>query len=262
MPKTRTSIALRPSIEEGVLHCVVSDATRGNSLSGPSIAGALDYIRDSGPGTQVRAILLTGGDNFCNGGDVTAFAAAIDPGQFVGDLAERFHEFILALTEAPVPVVAAVRGWAAGAGMSIACASDIVVAGPSSGFLPAYGGLGFSPDGGMTWTLARKIGAGRAADTLLTGTAIEGGRARDIGLVTRFVGDTEIEGTARLVASRIARSSATAAAATKRLLTQSALSSFAEHLQREAESISGAARSEDGREGVSAFVARRKPKFA
>ncbi|MDV6264646.1 enoyl-CoA hydratase/isomerase family protein [Rhodococcoides yunnanense] len=245
----------------GVLRCEVSDASRGDSLNESSIAAAAQALRS--PDSRIRAVLLvTAGKNFCNGGNVAAFASAQDPGEYVGAVARDFHFFIEALTGSNVPVIAAVRGWAAGAGMSIACASDIIVGSAQSSFLPAYSGIGFSPDGGMTWTLPRLVGLARARDLLLTNRSIDGDEAYRIGLLSRLVDDSRIETEAARIAQIIADGSSTALASIKQLLSMSATSEFSDQLRREEHAISLNAASSDGREGVAAFLARRTPTFS
>ncbi|MFE3757973.1 enoyl-CoA hydratase-related protein [Nocardia tengchongensis] len=251
------------SICNGVLHAVVADPRRGNSLSGPLMAEVVEALGETnGDTSDVRAIVITGADGtFCNGGDVRAFAAADSPGGYVGDLATQFHTFIRALVHAPVPVIAAVHGWAAGAGMSIACACDVIVGGPSTAFLPAYPGIGLSPDGGMTWTLPRLIGFARARDLLLTNSPLRGEDAYRAGLITRFVDDTNILSTATALATQAAAQSRQSATAIKNLLWSAQFSTFDDQLDREAQSIATCAASIDGREGVRAFVQRREPNF-
>lgn len=143
--------------QDRVLRIAISTAENGSSLQGAALAEgaeALGTLDDS-----VGAVLLVGeGPNFCTGGDVGAFGSATDPGAFVLELANAFHAFQRAVAAAPVPVVAAVHGWAAGAGLSIALTADIAVAGTSTRLRPAYPGIGFSPDGGMSWTLPRIVG--------------------------------------------------------------------------------------------------------
>ena len=119
---------------------------------------------------DVGAVLLAGeGPHFCVGADVAALAGAgaeaADPGAAVRALAGELHDLVRALAEVPVPVVAAVRGWAAGAGMSLALAADVAVAGVSTRLRPAYPAIGLSPDGGLTWTLPRAVGARPAPGT-------------------------------------------------------------------------------------------------
>lgn len=250
-------------LADGIVRCVVSDPDRGNSLSITALEDAAKLLEGADSGTNsVRAVLLTGSESaFCNGGDVTAFASAPDPNVYVGDLATRFHQFIRVVTANSIPVVAAVQGWAAGAGMSIACAADVMVGGPSTAFLPAYPGIGLSPDGGMTWTLPRLVGFARARDMLLTNQPIRGQAAFNSGLLTRFVDDDQVLATAESIARELADGPGSAHGAIKRLLWQAQRVELSPHLDAEAESIAHLAGSAEGREGVAAFVERRRPNF-
>ncbi|MFZ2176090.1 MAG: enoyl-CoA hydratase-related protein [Rhodococcus sp. (in: high G+C Gram-positive bacteria)] len=248
---------------DGILRCVVSDPSRGNSLSITALEQAAEMLGTTpSDANGIRAVILTGSEAaFCNGGDVTAFASAPDPSDYVGDLAKRFHQFIRVVTTTPIPVVAAVQGWAAGAGMSIACAADVIVGSPSTTFLPAYPGIDLSPDGGMTWTLPRLVGFARARDMLLTNQPIRGRAAFDSGLLTRFVDDDQVLSTAESIAVELASGPGSAHGAIKRLLWQAQRVELSPQLDAEAESIAYLAGSADGREGVAAFVERRRPNF-
>ncbi|MDJ0418532.1 enoyl-CoA hydratase/isomerase family protein [Rhodococcus opacus] len=254
------SIHGETKIQDGILHAVVTDPAKGNTLSGSLMAEVVDVL--SATGHEIRAVMITGAEGtFCSGGDVTAFASATNPGEFVGDLAAEFHTFIRALTQAPVPVIAAVEGWAAGAGMSIACVADVIVGGPSTAFLPAYPAIGLTPDGGMTWTLPRLIGFARARDLLLTNSPLRGEEAYRAGLITRFVDDTDIFSTATTIATQAAARSRQSSAGIKKLIWSAQFSTFDDQLDREAQSIAACAASIDGREGVRAFTERRRPNF-
>ncbi|HEX3955036.1 MAG TPA: enoyl-CoA hydratase/isomerase family protein [Trebonia sp.] len=134
-----------------VLECVIATKANGATLDMAGTRQAAAAIASLATDALAGCVLLTSdGPNFCTGGDVRAFAAAEDRGAYVGHMAEEFHALIHAIADAQVPVVAAVHGWAAGAGMSIVCASDVTVGGPSTRLRPAYPSIGFSPDGGMS----------------------------------------------------------------------------------------------------------------
>jgi 2-(1,2-epoxy-1,2-dihydrophenyl)acetyl-CoA isomerase len=214
--------------------------------------------------TSVGAVLLTGGDrNFCAGGNVKAFAAADDPVALLRSMAGDLHRFMRLLVAAPVPVVAAVPGWAAGAGMSVVCATDISIGGPSTGLRPGYPQLGFSPDGGLSWTLPRVVGATRAREILLTDRPVQAEEALRIGLISRLVdSDEEILGAAERVAAKLAAGPTTAYRSMKRLLAASPGATYAEQLDAEEDLISWSAGSPAGREGVQAFVGKRKADFS
>lgn len=210
----------------------------------------------------VGAVLLVGeGENFCTGGDVRAFAGAPDRYAYVHDLAETFHAFLAPLVDSPVPTVAAVRGWAAGAGMSIVCATDIAVAGRSTRIRPAYPGIGFSPDGGMTWTLPRLVGAARARRILLTDEVLDAAAALESGVVATVVDDDEVLAEAERTAHRLAQGPTAALGRIRGLLARTWDVGLAEQLAAEADGIATSAAGPEGAEGLTAFGEKRAPRF-
>ena len=283
------------SVRGRVLRCVLATAARGASLDFAAVRAVAAALRDPGPG--VGAVLLVGeGPNFCTGGDVRAFAAAAEgpgaasgapagrtgPGSRPSDtaaegpdaapgatgvgatvraLAGDLHGLVRAVAEVPVPVVAAVHGWAAGAGMSVVLAADVAVAGTSTRLRPGYPGIGFTPDGGMTWTLPRAVGAARARHILLTDRVLSAQEAVDLGLVAVVVPDDAVAGEAQRLAERLAAGPGGALAGTKRLLRESGGRDHGAQLDAEAAAIAEAAAGAEGREGVAAFVERRAPRF-
>jgi 2-(1,2-epoxy-1,2-dihydrophenyl)acetyl-CoA isomerase len=238
-----------------VLRCVVTGANA--TLDFAAVREAIATLRACGP--EVRAVLLAGdGPHFCTGADVWALGPATEQ---VRGLADDLHELVRALTEAPVPVVAAVPGWAAGAGMSLVLAADVAVAGTSTRLRPAYPAIGLSPDGGLTWTLPRAVGAARARHILLTDRVLSAGEALDLGLVAAVVADDAVASEAERLAERLAGAAVGALGLTKRLLREGADRSLAEQLDAEAAAIAEAAAGAEGREGVAAFLERRPPRF-
>lgn len=243
-----------------VLRCVLTTADNGSSLQDEALRRATAALR--GLDGEVGAVLLVGtGPNFCTGGDVQGFGQAHDVGRHVRELAERFHDFQLAVRDAPVPVVAAVHGWAAGAGMSVVLAADIAVAGTSTRLRPAYPALGFSPDGGMSWLLPRLVGAARARHILLTDQVVPAAQALEWGLVATVVPDDEVLAEAERLAARLAAGPTRALGRIKRLIGEADGRDLGSHLDAEATDISASAADAEGREGVAAFTARRPPRF-
>lgn len=243
-----------------VLRCRIARGRHG-TLDGdaleevPAALAAVDPV-DTG------AVLLTSeGSSFCTGGDVRAFAGAPDRGEFVRSLAEAFHGLIRALVACPVPVVAGVSGWAAGAGMSIVCATDLAVGGRSTQLRPAYPGIGFSPDGGMSWTLPRIVGAGRAREILLTDRILDADEAYAAGILTAVVDDAEVAAEAEHTAHRLAQGPTVALGRIKRLLAASPAATLDAHLDAEAQAISASAAGAEAAEGLAAFVEKRPPAF-
>ena len=168
---------------------------------------------------------------------------------------------VTAIATCAVPVVAAVPGWAAGAGMSVVCAVDIAVAGRSTKLRPAYPGIGFSPDGGMSWTLPRLVGAGqRAADPAHRRGARrgDGGRARHR---REVVDDDAVLAEAERLAARLADGPTVAFGRIKALLAASLDATLSEQLVAEERAIAASAAGPEGAEGLTAFVEKRPPNF-
>lgn len=243
-----------------VLRCRIAKGRHG-TLDGDALPAVRKALETLDPADIGAVLLVSEGASFCTGGDVRAFASADDRGAFVRALAEAFHGFLTALVQCPLPVVAGVPGWAAGAGMSIVCATDLAVAGRSTKLRPAYPGIGFSPDGGMTWTLPRLVGAGRARQILLTDQVLDAETAYAAGIVTAVVDDADVMAEAEHIAHRLAHGPTAALGRIKRLLASSPDASLAEQLAAEADAISASAAGPEGTEGLAAFVEKRAPVF-
>ena len=247
----------------GVLTVAVSTAGAGNSLDDAALADGTQALREVARGRRdVGAVLLVGlGKNFCAGGNVRAFAGADDRPTYLREIADNFHQLVGALHEADRPVVVAAKGWAAGAGMSLVLHADVAIGGPSTRLRPAYRGIGLTPDGGLTWTLPRAVGAARARQIILTDRVITAEEALQWGLLSEIVADDEVETAARTAAETIASGPRGADAATRHLLAVSADTTLVEHLALEARSISERSGLPEGIEGVDAFVGKRAPDF-
>jgi 2-(1,2-epoxy-1,2-dihydrophenyl)acetyl-CoA isomerase len=252
-----------------VLTAVVATADAGGSLCEPALDAlrgelrglAADPAARAGPAGIGAVLLVSQNRNFCTGGDITAFAAAADPAVEVRRQAEALHAVLLAMIAAPVPVVAAVNGWAAGAGMSLICQCDLAVAGVSTRLRPGYPSIGFSPDGGLTWTLPRIVGAGRAREILYTDRALDAPEALALGLVHRVVPDEQVGAEAAALAEQLAAGPAGAFGRIKELLAASADRDLPAQLAAEAAAVSRGAATGEGREGVAAFLQRRQPQW-
>ncbi len=247
----------------GVLTIAVSTTGAGNSLDDAAVAAGTQALREVARGQRdVGAVLLVGpGKNFCAGGNVRAFAGADDRPTYLREIADNFHRLVGALYEADRPVVVAAKGWAAGAGMSLVLHADVAIGGSSTRLRPAYRGIGLTPDGGLTWTLPRAVGAARARQIILTDRVINAEEAQQWGLLSEIVADDEVESAARTAAETIASGPRAADAATKHLLAVSADTTLIEHLALEARSISERSGLPEGIEGVDAFVGKRAPDF-
>jgi 2-(1,2-epoxy-1,2-dihydrophenyl)acetyl-CoA isomerase len=211
----------------------------------------------------VRCIVLSGsGKAFSAGGDVEMMAAFRGgrAGEFP-DLAVRLHAFIVALRRAHKPVVAGVNGVAAGAGFSMALACDVAVAAESARFTLGYQNIGLSPDGGMTFFLARAIGTQRAMEMTLTGKALSAREAASWGLVQHVFPDAEFGERLSGLAARIASGPTLAFAQAKELYNRALSLPLEAQLEEERQQIARAGASRDFREGVAAFLEKRPPRF-
>lgn len=215
---------------------------------------------------QVDAIsvltLTSTGRNFSVGGDVRSFAAAPDRGAHVGALARALHESIRGLVDLGVPLVAGVQGWAAGAGLSLAVLADLLVMERSAGLRAAYGGIGLSPDGGMSFSLPRAAGPALAADMILTNRGLTADEALAHGVAARVVEDGEAEVATTRLAQQLAAGSRQGARQAVALLRASGGRTLAEQLDAEADGIAACAAGPEGVEGVDAFTAKRRPDYA
>jgi 2-(1,2-epoxy-1,2-dihydrophenyl)acetyl-CoA isomerase len=210
---------------------------------------------------DVRAVVLTGaGRGFCVGQDLKEFREA------TGDIGERlrtaYNPNVLALRDLEKPVIAAVNGPAAGAGLSLACACDVRLAAESATFVPAFVNLGLVPDTGGTYFVERLLGYSRAFEWLCSGRPLSAGDAHAWGLVAEVVSDGRLADRAAELAATLAALPTRAIGLTKRLLEHAALASLTDQLELEAELQAQAAASEDFREGVAAFLEKREPRFS
>jgi 2-(1,2-epoxy-1,2-dihydrophenyl)acetyl-CoA isomerase len=220
---------------------------------------------EAGGDPDVRAIVLTGaGRGFCAGQDLSEFESAYRAGErpdIRRHLEASYHRLIPQIVGMPKPVVAAVNGVAAGAGVSLAVACDVRLASEEARFLQAFVKIGLIPDSGGTWLLPRVIGYARALELSISGDPIDARRALEIGLVNRVVPAERFEGEVEGYAARLAALPTAAIAATKELLANAPRVALDEALRREAEAQGRMGQTEDHLEGVMAFAEKREPRF-
>jgi 2-(1,2-epoxy-1,2-dihydrophenyl)acetyl-CoA isomerase len=220
------------------------------------LAAALDQAAQP----EVRAVVITGaGRGFCVGQDVSQFPRDAEA---VGELLRRhFNPAILAIRELEKPVIAAVNGPAAGAGLALAMACDLRLAAASASFVPAFVGIGLVPDSGLSHTLPRLIGPAAAFEWIVSGRKLAAEEAAARGLVMRVVPDAELAAEAAALAADLAAKPTRAIALTKRLIDDGWQRSPADQLEVEAALQSQAAAGADFAEGVAAFLEKRPARF-
>ena len=211
---------------------------------------------------SVRAVVVTGaGKAFSAGGDLGAFGDADDPSQLLKALTVELHAAQVTLANLDAPVIAAVNGTAAGAGLSLACSCDYVVATEKAKFTMAYTGAGLVPDGGSTFFLPRLIGLRRTQELMLTNRVLTASEALDWQLINQVAAPEELDAEAMKLAGRLATGPSRAFGQVKRLLLASAGRELEAQLDLEGDSIAASAGTPDGQEGIRAFLEKRKPAF-
>jgi 2-(1,2-epoxy-1,2-dihydrophenyl)acetyl-CoA isomerase len=249
-------------VRDGVARLTLNRPDAANAIN-VELSRALDEATKQLMTAAVRVVLLSGaGVRFCGGGDVKAFASEPDriPG-ILDEILTALHPAVTRLAEIDAPVVAAVQGSAAGAGLALVAGADIVLAGASTKFVMAYTGIGLNPDGGSTWYLPRVVGLRRATELALTNRALSADEALEWGIVSRVVPDDALTSEADALVAQLAAGPTRAYGATKRLLRASLSNELGAQLEREKSEIEALGASADGVEGVSAFVERRPPEY-
>jgi len=216
---------------------------------------ALEQARDPG----VRAVVVTGaGRGFSAGQDLGAFGEA---GDVAAMLRATYHRNVLAIRALEKPVLAAVNGVCAGAGLSLACACDLRLASEAAFFVPGFVGIGLIPDAGGTYFVQRLLGTPRAFEWMTSNRRLTAAEAHAWGLVSEVVGTDAFEARVAERAAELAAAPTRAIALTKRLFDEAATSTLEEQLEREAEVQAEAAQTDDFRAGVAAFREKRAPEF-
>jgi 2-(1,2-epoxy-1,2-dihydrophenyl)acetyl-CoA isomerase len=239
---------------------------RPDSANTINLETAMDLLAAAmtcGRNPAVRAVVLTGsGRNFCFGGDLRAIASKGSAADgYLRELTGYLHSAISHFVRMDAPVIAAVNGTAAGAGVGLVAMADLGVCGASAKFNLAYTGVGLTPDGGTSFLLPRAIGAKRTMELLLLNRPLTAAEALSWGLVNRVVPDAGLLDEALELADRLARGATRAFGKTKRLLAHS-LGTFESHMVLESETIAAQGVSPEGMEGINAFLEKRKPNFS
>ncbi len=248
----------------------IKDSVATIRLNRPDVANALDLptarrLRDialtvaSDP-TVSLVVLSAAGKLFCAGGDVVAMAAAEDRGAFVLELAGTVHQALLTLRSLSAPIVAAVQGTAAGAGVGLVLAADLVIASDRARFVSAYADVGLTPDCGVSALLARVVGPRRAASFVLSGQPIDAGRALEWGLVTETCAHEDLDAEVTRHVAGLQGRPAHALGASALLLRGAGEQSYEKQLRDEAGSIARMARTPETGALLTRFAGERGPK--
>ncbi len=213
--------------------------------------------------STIRAIIITGaGKAFCAGGDLLKVCeAAVPPSEILGQMVRYLNLAIMDIKRSDKPIIAAINGVAAGAGLSLALACDLRVASSKAKFRQAYTSAGLTPDGGWTVFAPAQLGLGRAMELVLLDQAIDAETALSWGAINKICPEDQVMNTALEWAKHITSGPAYAFAQAKKLLNRTALPNLESFLEDERYSMIAASASEDGLEGINAFVEKRRPVF-
>lgn len=254
---------IRFEIRDHVAHLVLNRPSHANSINADIARELMLLSIECDENPDVRAILIRGeGPMFSGGGDLKTFASkGADLPGYLKETTTYLHGAISRFARQAAPTVCAVHGFAAGGGFSLAVASDLVVAAESAKFTMAYTKAGLTPDGSSTYFLPRLVGLRRAMDLALTNRVLTAREALGWGLVSRVTADEELVAVAESLASELAKGATWALGAAKNLLRGGTDESLETQMELETRAIADAVRTADGREGVNAFLEKRRPRF-
>jgi 2-(1,2-epoxy-1,2-dihydrophenyl)acetyl-CoA isomerase len=252
-------------VKDGVATLTLNRPDRLNALGGTLRDDLHDAITRSAADPEVRVMIVTGsGKGFCAGGDVKAMNEAKE-GRRERPLLEKIapgrDRTVLAMRDAPQPIIAAVNGAAAGAGMNLALACDIRLASTTAKFSQAFVKRGLHPDWGGTYFLPRVVGMARACEMIFTGEVIDAAEALRLGIVSRVLPPEELLPAAHALARAIAAGPPIAIRLAKRGLYRNADGDLRTALEYETFAQNACFETEDAREGIQAFVEKRAPVF-
>lgn len=248
------------SLDGGIARLTLNRPDRLNSFTVQMHEEVADALGRLG---EARVLVITGGGRgFCAGQDLNDRAVA--PGESVdlGHSVETYYNpLIRKLTSLPLPVIARVNGVAAGAGANIALACDIVIAAKSAKFIQSFAAIGLIPDSGGTWVLPRLVGQARALGLALTAEPLPAEKAADWGLIWKAVEDDALDEEVDALATRFASAPTRGLAAIKTMIRESWSHTLDEELELQRDRMRELGLSDDYREGVAAFMEKRKPNF-
>ena len=255
-------------VTEGVATLTMNRPDARNALSLEMRSGMHAFLDETEHDDSVRCVVIKGaGEHFMAGGDVKSFAQMSkeqEPDELRRHFLRRIHDlhgFISSMRRFPKPIIASVRGAAAGAGVSLAASCDLVIASEDAFFTLAYCHIGISPDGSATYSLPRTIGVKKAMEMVMLGDRLNAKAMAEAGLVNMVVPNVELNAETTKLASRLAKGPTRAYGHAKRLMWSSINNQLEHQLQLEAEAFADCACSHDFREGVTAFVEKRLPEF-
>jgi enoyl-CoA hydratase/carnithine racemase len=257
------SAELKASRQDATLILTLSNPGVKNTIDAEMCAAAIETLTTAERDNEVRAVILTGADNFfCAGGNLNHILKNRERDQSViTNTIDNLHGLIEAIRDCPKPLIAAVEGAAAGAGFSLALACDMIVAGTSAQFVMSYVKVGLTIDGGASWFLTQSLPRQLATEILIEGKPIGAPRLHELGLVNKVVADGAVLDAAMAWADELAKLSPNAIERIKSLVREAAGNSLTQQFEMEKQNFIESVYHRDAQEGISAFLEKRTPQY-
>lgn len=252
---------LKYSVENGVATITLNRPDVYNALNDEITYEMQDALKTVAKDEQVRVVVLTGeGKAFCSGQDLKA-ASGDQKRSFLQSLHKRYNPIIAAMRSLPKPIICRLNGVAAGAGCSLALACDIIVASEEATLIEVFINIGLVPDSGSSYFLPRLVGMAKAFEMCSMGSRVKANEALTIGLINKCVPADQLDNAVKSYTDYFANAPTKSIGLIKKMLSKSATSTLEEMLEYEAYCQEIAGTSADYKEGVSAFLEKRKPAF-
>lgn len=252
------------SLQEGLATLTLNRPDRLNSFTTEMHKEVKAVFKDIKRNKDIRCLLITGnGRGFCAGQDLSDRAVSVgdEAPDLSASIENNYNPLIRNITALPLPVICAVNGVAAGAGANIALACDIVLAAKSASFIQSFNKLGLVPDSGGTWILPKLVGHARAMRLCLLGEKVPAQDALEMGMIAQVCDDESLMRQANQLGQQLAKAPTMGLGLIKRALQASSSNTFEQQLDLERDLQGIAGRSNDYREGVAAFMAKREPNY-
>ncbi|UCB58453.1 MAG: enoyl-CoA hydratase/isomerase family protein [Thermoplasmatales archaeon] len=253
---------LKYKIKNNIAYIILNRPERFNSFDMQLGKELYDVLKKITPDDKIRAVVIKGtGKGFCGGGDVKEMHLAKDKSKFIRELTrDRIHKCVIEIRNMEKPVIAAVNGAAFGAGLSLALACDIIISVKDAKFGTAFIGIGLAPGCG-TQFFTKITGYQKACEYILTSKVFTAEKAKELGLVNKIVEEKELDQAVEEFTQKFRKLPPIAVGKAKMLINKSLENNMLDHLELESKTAAFSAGSQDFREGVSAFVEKRKPEF-
>jgi len=248
--------------DNGVAKITLNSKGNLNAFDYSLVSEVINALDECARNPAIRVVILNGvGKGFSGGGDIGAMYKAIVQGQGFGELIEKAAELAVKIKKLPKPVIASVHGPVAGAGFNVAIACDICIAADNALFLQAFVNIGLIPDTGGVYLLTRAVGVSKASELTLTGKMISAKDAFDMGIVTDVCSIEELEEKTNKLAFKMAKGPSVSYKNIKELIYKTQFSDFEEYLKEEVKAQVECSKTEDFKEGLKAFLEKRKPNY-